>query len=91
MKLKVNACTGKYYKITAFFPSNLKDSVSAHRNSFLIYQFKCKRDVRYIGCRDLKLKINQHVPSVIWLHSRMLSSSSTNQKADPAIAQRLIA
>ena len=76
-----------------FFLPNLKDSVSLHHKSFLIYKFQYKHDVCYIGhtTQIFEDSIKQHVPLTIWSHSLTSPTRSHNQNALSTTIQHLLA
>ena len=78
-------------KSNVVFPLNIKDGVTFHYKSFLIYQFKC--DTCYIGhtTQRFENRIKQYVPSTIRFQNQTLLASLTSQNSDSTINQYVLA
>ena len=79
-------------KSDVLFPPNLKDSVTIHQKSFLIFKFLCKYVVCYISLttQRLEVRMNQHIPSTICTNKLDCSALSSNQNSSSIIAQHLL-
>ena len=79
-------------KSDTLFPPNLKDSVTPHEKGYLIYKFKCKCDVCYIGrtTQRLEVRINQHIPSYIRNNNFDHSSPPSNSYSPSTIGRHLL-
>ena len=88
------------YNTRVMLPSAKKDSVPTTQKSYVVYEFSCRCEARYVGHTTQRLadRIKQHVPTSIRKKSstvrellpRMCKNISSKINCESAIGQHLI-
>ena len=105
IKKAINFCfytvkTRVVYNTRVILPSIKKDYVPTHQKSFVVYEFSCRCEARYVGRTTQRLedRIKQHVPTSIRKKThtereqppRSCKTRNAQNKCDSAIGQHLL-
>ena len=73
------------YNIRVMLPSSIKDSVPSTQKRFVVYEYSCQYEARYVGRNTQMLAdiITQHVPTSI------RKKSSTVREQQPRIRKNI--